>query len=466
MRAGGVPFPFSPRNSPAAISHLLRTSGCKSWFISNEPSTLDLARSTYDELDYEVTELTIPQFDELFEKDQTDWTHKMMCEYGTFPTKGDIDPCGEVLSNFAHEMTHIIGASLIPWMVISGLILSFFSPHEGAAAMLMFYLGSLIRNFCLYVQPAFIPIEGDGDMLRLQHPSHTLAVCNHLIDGVGAMDTNELVIRHPENEALFEIFGCFDDQIARSSGEKMNPIPIETMLIKDPLIDSALVFGSDFNQVSLSFLLPSKFSILRTSSALKSTGTRYAHPKKPFEYTAKGALRRAAILSAYEGEIANAYKPVDETSQTGSTIAIGGSIESVTFFVRGLLHKLVKPGMQDTDNAFELGADSLTAISIQNSILLALKKAQVPNAAIRALPSNLVYKFPNIHALSDLLHVTIVDSAVSNSPAETQDDNDKEIFDRSEPSLATMTVIKLRKGKGETPHIALPGVPSLLDPLT
>ncbi|KAJ7572198.1 hypothetical protein C8J56DRAFT_1078560, partial [Mycena floridula] len=50
IRAGGVPFPLSPRRSPVAIAHLLRTSGCKSWFISNEPSTLKLVRSTYKEL--------------------------------------------------------------------------------------------------------------------------------------------------------------------------------------------------------------------------------------------------------------------------------------------------------------------------------------------------------------------------------------------------------------------------------
>ncbi|KAJ7600479.1 NRPS-like enzyme [Mycena floridula] len=583
MRAGSVPFPLSPRNPPAAIAHLLRTSGCKSWFVSSEPSTLELA--SFD-------------FDELFEKEGADWTplpvlkavdpqgpclilhssgttllpkvviwtHKMMREYGTFLTNGDVEPCGQVLSAHGLPIYHIMGAGLISWMVMSGLILSFYSPREGVAAMLnpdnalsnitdtkctlafcvptfleswasdpkgvqvLKSLKSIVfgggplkpdvgdmllhekvnisssygmtetggmtltfpsqppkegwewMQFSPHVQPAFIPIEDDRDMFRLvikQNPSHTLAVCNHLIDGVGALDTNDLVIRHPQNEALFKIFRSF------CTGEKTNPIPIETMLVEDPSVDSALMFGRQqfqpgviitpspeevFDPADKQRLEEYRNKIWKTVADTNEISPRHsrifremilvAHPNKPFEYTAKGTLRRAAILSAYEAEISNAYKPVDEASQIDNTMAIGSSLESVTSFIRGLLHKLVKPGAQDTDNIFELGADSLTAISIQNSILLALKKSRIPNAAIRALPSNFVYRFPSIHALSDLLHVTIsVDSPASSSPAETQDDDDEkeEVFDWSDASLASTTVVKLRKGKGEIPLIALPG---------
>jgi len=244
---------------------------------------------------------------------------------------------------------HIMGAGLIPWMVMSGITIALYPPREVAAVTLSpdYALSSIIHTRCSmaicvptfleswvserkgvealrvlkaiifgggplkpdvgnmllseniniapfygtteiggvslifssrppkegwewmqlapHIQPTFVPVE--GNMFRLlvkQNPRHTLAVVNDFIDGVPAMDTNDLVVCHPENKTLFKIFGRFDDQITHSTGEKTNPIPIESMLVKDTLISSALVFGRLQSQLGV-IITPSPHEVFDPS---------------------------------------------------------------------------------------------------------------------------------------------------------------------------------------------------------
>lgn len=68
MRAGVVPFPLSPRNSPGAIAHLLVTTGAKRIIISDGMrqlylDTLDILRKSKADL---IKTLEMPKFDALF----------------------------------------------------------------------------------------------------------------------------------------------------------------------------------------------------------------------------------------------------------------------------------------------------------------------------------------------------------------------------------------------------------------
>jgi len=71
IRAGHVPFPLSPRNSPAAIAHLLNKTECTHMFVSEDPSMQGLATGSLKVLagqgGHQVKRIPTPFFDELYE---------------------------------------------------------------------------------------------------------------------------------------------------------------------------------------------------------------------------------------------------------------------------------------------------------------------------------------------------------------------------------------------------------------
>lgn len=83
-------------------------------------------------------------------------------------------------------------------------------------------------------------------------------------------------------------------------------------------------------------------------------------PSKPFLYTAKGTLKRHAILADYEQEINDAYDAVDNSSQTDVAIPAGQGVPEFKEFVRNVLDKIMKVDLKivnDDKDLFELGLD-------------------------------------------------------------------------------------------------------------
>lgn len=80
-------------------------------------------------------------------------------------------------------------------------------------------------------------------------------------------------------------------------------------------------------------------------------------PSKPFMYTAKNTARRQAILSAYEAEINALYVAVDETTQSDLQPPALWDLSSTLEFVRGVVAKVLKRDMQDSDDLFQHGCD-------------------------------------------------------------------------------------------------------------
>lgn len=71
IRAGYTPFPLSPRNSPAAIAHLLAKTGATHMFVSEDPSMQALSAGSLKMLagqgGQKVERLPTPFFDELYQ---------------------------------------------------------------------------------------------------------------------------------------------------------------------------------------------------------------------------------------------------------------------------------------------------------------------------------------------------------------------------------------------------------------
>jgi acyl-CoA synthetase (AMP-forming)/AMP-acid ligase II len=73
MRAGYIVFPISPRNSPSAVAHLIKSVGVQYVLVGNDTSMLDLAdeslralKADYDEQAIEPQLIPIPHFGDLF----------------------------------------------------------------------------------------------------------------------------------------------------------------------------------------------------------------------------------------------------------------------------------------------------------------------------------------------------------------------------------------------------------------
>ena len=64
LRAGYTVFPISPRNSPEAIRHLLRSTNSVHLWVSAEPSLQSLAKVAMDGLDINIS--AMPVFEDIF----------------------------------------------------------------------------------------------------------------------------------------------------------------------------------------------------------------------------------------------------------------------------------------------------------------------------------------------------------------------------------------------------------------
>ncbi|PBL03992.1 NRPS-like enzyme [Armillaria gallica] len=296
------------------------------------------------------------------------------------------------------------------------------------------------------VDVVFVPTD-EKDIYRLhikESPHHSPAVFNTEIDGVRAFDAKDLVQPHPSNRKLFKICGRAGERL---TGEKTNPGPIEAGLAADKHVAAALMFGRSKFQPGI-LILPApeeafdpsdttrlveyrskiwlvivfvpldtaKFEVDRDTimkvneqspqqSRIYKEMILVAKPSKPFEFTAKGTIRRKAILKAYDQEIEDLYKSVDDTSHADVVIPQLWSLRNVMTMIRDIVTAVLDREIGDSDDIFVAGGDSLTAMSIRNSVLRALRRSKsAPVTVIRGFPPNFVFDLPSIAAMSTFVY--------------------------------------------------------------
>jgi hypothetical protein len=93
-----------------------------------------------------------------------------------------------------------------------------------------------------------------------------------------------------------------------------------------------------------------------------------ADPSKPMELTAKGTLRRQAILDMYQSEIQNAYTAVEASSQTHLILPEGtDAAENLKFMKRVVAEVMLEmPG--DDDDIFQHGCDRYVVTCCRSSV--------------------------------------------------------------------------------------------------
>ncbi|KAK0464051.1 NRPS-like enzyme, partial [Armillaria novae-zelandiae] len=329
------------------------------------------------------------------------------------------------------------------------------------------------------IDVAFVPTEEERiyRMFIKKSALNTPAVLNSEIDGVRAFDTKDLVELHPSNPKLWKPYGRADDQIMHSTG-------VQAALLGDKRISGAVMFGRGkfqpgilvqpsaeliFDPKDMKRLMEYRSLIWATVAQINEVSPQHsriykemilvASPDKPFEFTAKESLRRGAILKAYEQEIENIYNAVEAASQNVPVPPIL-TLKTATIVVRDIVKgALQQDTVGDNDDIFTVGGDSLTATSIRNSIMGALRKSHLPVGVIRSLPPNFVFDLPTIAALGAFVHGIILGAKNVAEKVDISQERERvypEFNDTGIPHQG-QTVIKLRESTGEIPLILIHG---------
>ncbi|KAF9465935.1 hypothetical protein BDZ94DRAFT_1296127 [Collybia nuda] len=314
------------------------------------------------------------------------------------------------------------GVNLIPFYGATevGCVVKFL-PRERAADWSYF-------EFSSHCEPAFIQYQGNVfQLLIVDCPTLTPNIINTRYNSMDAYDTNDLLVQHPTIPQLWRVYGRCDDQLAHSTGEKTNPVPIESTLIRHPKIRGAVMFGrGHFHAGILLDLLPEyafdpidkqQLSAFRaeilplveeanrfapTHSRLFQEMILVSKPSKLFEYNSKGKPMRKVVLELYEHEIERVYASIEVSSQADIPVPMTWRQAECTVFVRKAVIKAMKYTIKDDDDLFQAGCDSFRAIWIRNIIVDGLCR-NIRSHTRNKIPQNLVYLNPTINKLTSYL---------------------------------------------------------------
>ncbi|KAK0184736.1 NRPS-like enzyme [Armillaria mellea] len=316
---------------------------------------------------------------------------------------------------------------------------------------------------------AFVPTDEERiyRMFIKKSASSALAVLNSEIDGIPAFDTKDLVELHPSNPKLWKAYGR-----------------AEAALLGDKHISGAVMFGRGkfqpgvlvqpsaelaFDPKDTKRLIDYRSLIWETVAQINEVSPQHsriykemilvASPDKPFEFTAKESLRRGAILKTYEQEIEDIYNAVEAVSPNVPIPPIL-TLKTATTVVRDIVKgALQQDTVSDDDDIFTIGGDSLTATSIRNSLMGALRKSHLPVGVIRSLPPNFVFDLPTIAALGAFVHGIILGTNTVREKADISQERERVYPDFNDEPIPNQgqTVVKLREGTGETPLILIHG---------
>ncbi|TFK79675.1 acetyl-CoA synthetase-like protein [Polyporus arcularius HHB13444] len=270
---------------------------------------------------------------------------------------------------------------------------------------------------------------GDGtyEVIVLSPADIPLPKTNTTIGDREAYATSDLVIPHPTRPGTWKIVGRADEQIILSNGEKTNPIPLEKIINDDPHVKCSIMFGRGkfqngvlieptedyaFDPSDVKKLEVYRNKIWPTIERVNEYAPQHSRifkemiivtsPSKPFQFTEKRQPRRNFILKAYNDEIEDLYKEIENSSQSEFAAPTVWDSSSTLDFVRTVVQSTLRRDIGDADDIFRNGGDSLQATYIRNTILRALREAN--KDAPKRLPANLVFAAPTISALSRVVY--------------------------------------------------------------
>ncbi|EIT74140.1 hypothetical protein BDV35DRAFT_403939 [Aspergillus flavus] len=233
--------------------------------------------------------------------------------------------------------------------------------------------------------------------------------------------TNDLFVRHPNKPDLWRWSSRADDVIVFLNGEKTNPVSMEQYVaVSNPEVSAVLVAGARRFQASLLVELePGKQDLNITERAamieklwpsieeanavcpaharIAKTHILFTKPGKPMLRAGKGTIQRAGTLALYAAELDALYTDADRLSQADrEQQASFGRVDNPQLLANYIRQSMTSVTgwnqLSDTESFFELGLDSLQAITATRIFRRGLN--------FPTFSPNLIYLHPSVEELT------------------------------------------------------------------
>ncbi|KAH0578471.1 hypothetical protein H2248_003619 [Termitomyces sp. 'cryptogamus'] len=269
--------------------------------------------------------------------------------------------------------------------------------------------------------------QGDGsfELQLLSHENHKTMI-NNLPD-VDGYATSDLWCPHPTKKGYWKIVGRMDDVIIHSSGEKTVPSPMEAIVVGNPRVQGAIMFGRERDQtgilvelkteveidvedyVQLATLRNQLWSTIEEANSIAPAHSRifkemmlFTSKGKPLPLTPKGSLARKPAIKLYEKEINALYENVEAAAGKPSSPVSWSAMDIHVWLLEQASDVISGATVSPVTDLFQQGFDSLCATSLRLRIVNALRcsKDYKHREVAKNLSPNLVYSFPIVEDLA------------------------------------------------------------------
>ncbi|KZP33250.1 putative nonribosomal peptide synthetase [Athelia psychrophila] len=265
--------------------------------------------------------------------------------------------------------------------------------------------------------------DGTFENQFLDNDVHSVSVRN--VPGVNGYATSDCWEPHPTKPNFWRLVGRLDDMLILASGENVVPAPMENTVMSSPLVSGVVIFGRARNQVGI-LVEPSPEGAATNTTEFRNRiwpvveeankdAPAYsrifkemiliADTSKPMLRVGKGTVAKKATLKAYEPEINALYEAADGSandavnfeppkSWSSTDLELWLAAQSVDIQSQGVIDASV--------DIFSQGFDSLSATSLRNRIMGALRSSSDPRAssAVTGIAQNFVFSYPTIKKLA------------------------------------------------------------------
>ena len=270
---------------------------------------------------------------------------------------------------------------------------------------------------------------GDGSYELVLHQRPDLAwrrALSHNLPNVTTWRTGDLFVRHPSVPQLWRFSSRVDDLIVFGSGHKLKPIPMELIIQGSHLVAGALVVGHGRPQPALIVepsaaaremnheqILRSVWPVVKKSNEIAPSYAQIILSKviigsldKPFLRAPKGTIIRKLTADRYSSEIEDIYalQPL-KAAMNGAGPSLPVTYDIIQRCVRRELEHFKssaqRENIEDSDNFFQLGLDSLKMAELAHKLRSTLSEEL--NTEATAISLRLTYKFPTALSLSEAI---------------------------------------------------------------
>ncbi|KAF6788140.1 gluconate kinase [Colletotrichum sojae] len=282
--------------------------------------------------------------------------------------------------------------------------------------------------------------------------------------------------RYPETD--FAAVGRDDDVIVLATGEKANPLILETMLSEAPMIRFAIAFGE--NQFNLGVIVEPAEPVapededgfreriwpiivaagrkMDASSRIPSTDAITFVPSgKVVPRTDKGSIARKETYALFEREIKAVY---DKLTRAAADAAGPMDLDNLEDHLKDLIHEHVKLQIPLSswgvdDSIFDLGVDSLQALQLRRVLIAAAAKTEALKdvEVVKIISPQFFYLHPSLREMATAISQR--SSAGANSVQDAAREVN-ELVDLYSPVESTMQQLK-QPSSSENAFVLLTG---------